>query len=68
MPKILATDLDGTLFYPKRRITMISKRNLKFIRDFVDNGNKLLIVSGRNVKFAKKVEKKNQKTNYFYWL
>lgn len=58
MPKILATDLDGTLFYPRRPFTMISKKNLKFVRDFIDDGNKLLLVTGRNMRSSKKVIKK----------
>lgn len=58
MSKILVTDLDGTLFYPKKRIAMISKENLKLIRDFIDNGNKFVIASGRNYLAAKKIIKK----------
>ncbi|MEG1222214.1 MAG: HAD family hydrolase [Bacilli bacterium] len=58
MPKILATDLDGTLFFPKRRLIMIPRKNLEFLREFYDAGNKIVVVSGRNVNFAKKVEKK----------
>lgn len=53
--KIIATDLDGTLFYPRKRISMIGKKNRKFINRFLDDGGRLLLVSGRNRYFAEKV-------------
>ena len=55
MKKIIATDLDGTLFYPKRRMTMISSKNLKFVQNYIDQGGKVIIVSGRNHYFTAKV-------------
>ena len=55
MPKVIATDLDGTLFYPKQRIRMISNKSLKFLRDFIDAGNRVVLVSGRNLEYCKKV-------------
>ncbi|MFA5421938.1 MAG: HAD family hydrolase [Bacilli bacterium] len=58
MKKIIATDLDGTLFYPKRLVAMISTRNLVFIRNYIDAGGRVIIVSGRNHFFAKKVVEK----------
>jgi len=58
MNKLIATDLDGTLFYPKHRIRMISRKSLRFIRDFIDEGNYFAIVSGRNASFGFKVAKK----------
>lgn len=45
--KIIATDLDGTLFYPKKAFQMVSKRNRVFIDRFMDDGGKLVLVSGR---------------------
>lgn len=48
MAKLLATDLDGTLFYPKKRIRLISNRTRNFIREFIDSGNYFAVVSGRN--------------------
>ena len=39
MNKVLATDLDGTLFYPKGRKRCIPKKNVKFLQDFIDDGN-----------------------------
>ena len=58
MPKIIATDLDGTLFYPKHTVRMISPKSLKFLRSFIDEGNKVVLVSGRNIEYCKKVVKK----------
>ncbi|MFA7068728.1 MAG: Cof-type HAD-IIB family hydrolase [Acidaminococcaceae bacterium] len=58
MKKIIATDLDGTLFYPKRLVAMISDRNKTFIRNFIDEGGKVIIVSGRNHFFSHKVVEK----------
>ncbi len=53
--KVIATDLDGTLFYPRKRIRMISADNRSFINKFMDDGGRLLIVSGRNRYFGEKV-------------
>lgn len=58
MNKVIATDLDGTLFYPKARINLIKKKSLKFVRKYIDDGGKFVIVSGRNEYFGKKVVKK----------
>lgn len=57
MEKIIATDLDGTLFYPKDKIHMIAKKNLFFIQSFIDNGGKVVLVSGRSLNYGLKVEK-----------
>lgn len=56
--KYLATDLDGTLFYPRDKKEMICKENLSFIRDFIDQGNKLILVSGRSLTYCKQVERR----------
>ena len=58
MAKVLVIDLDGTLFYPKKRVRMISRKNVKFIRRFIDDGNKVVICSGRNLPYAQKVIEK----------
>jgi Cof subfamily protein (haloacid dehalogenase superfamily) len=55
LDKVIATDLDGTLFYPRKRIRMISNDNRSFINKFMDDGGKLLLVSGRNRYFGEKV-------------
>lgn len=57
MIKYIATDLDGTLFYPKDRRHLISKENLFFLQSFIDGGGKVILVSGRSVEYGKKVEK-----------
>ncbi len=57
MDKIIVTDLDGTLFYPKDRINIVYKKNLFFVQSFIDNGGKLVIASGRSLLFGKKVQK-----------
>lgn len=51
MAKVLACDLDGTLFYPKKYKRCISKKNVKFLQDFIDAGNKLVLVSSRSIQF-----------------
>lgn len=58
MIKFLATDLDGTLFYPRDRKNYLSKANLFFVQSFIDNGGKLILVSGRSVEFGERVVKK----------
>lgn len=58
MIKLIATDLDGTLFYPKKRLTLMSKDNKNFLAKFINNGGKVVLVSGRNTAVVHKVEKK----------
>lgn len=53
--KLIATDLDGTLFYPKHRVHLISRRYVKFLRKRIDLGDKVVVVSGRNYSYADKV-------------
>lgn len=55
MSKLIATDLDGTLFYPKHRVKMISKKSIDFLRSHIDRGGRVVIVSGRNVNYSLKV-------------
>lgn len=56
--KLLASDLDGTLFYPKRRVKLIASKNQKFIERFLGEGNRLVLVTGRSPAFAQKVFQK----------
>lgn len=56
--KLVATDLDGTLFYPKRRIGIVSRRNRTFLREFVQSGRQVVLVSGRNINIAEKLTRK----------
>lgn len=53
--KVLACDLDGTLFFPKQRKRFVSKKNTAFLRKFIDLGNKVLLVSSRSENFIKKI-------------
>lgn len=64
MPKLLATDLDGTLFYPKKRIRLISNKTRDFIRQFIDDGNYFAVVSGRNIGPATRVFKKLEREGF----
>ena len=58
MGKVIATDLDGTLFYPKKRVSMIPKKSLAFLRNHIDNGGRLILISGRNYSSLVKVQEK----------
>jgi len=57
MPKLIAIDLDGTLFYPKKRIKLVSKENIKFLRWAKSNGHEVVFVTSRNRQFVEKVLK-----------
>ena len=57
MIKLIATDLDGTLFYPKRRISGLCSSNKKFLKKFLSEGGKLVLVTGRNAMIQPRVEK-----------
>lgn len=58
MIKVIATDLDGTLFYPKKRLRLIPKKNKEFLTRFASDGGKVVVVSSRGFNFASKLEKK----------
>ncbi len=57
MNKVLATDLDGTLFYPRQVKRCLPKSNLLFLRKWIDSGNKLVLVTSRSEEFIQKVVK-----------
>ena len=57
MIKALATDLDGTLFYPKRKMRLLRSKNKKFLKEFHEQGNQIILVTGRNKDVASKVAK-----------
>ncbi len=52
MGKLLAIDLDGTLFYPKSNKNLISKKNIQFLQDFIDAGNRVVFVTSRPLKIV----------------
>ena len=55
MAKLLAIDLDGTLFYPKRKRKCICKKNVLFLRKWIDAGNKVVLVTSRSTQFVEKL-------------
>lgn len=55
---VIATDLDGTLFYPKKKIRMLSKETKQFLNRYVNDGGKVLLVTGRNRFFGDKTGRK----------
>jgi Cof subfamily protein (haloacid dehalogenase superfamily) len=57
MPKLIAIDLDGTLFYPKKRIKLVSKENIKFLKWAKSNDHEVVFVTSRNREFVEKVLK-----------
>lgn len=56
--KVLVTDLDGTLFFPKSHVRMIPKSNVEFLKKWVHDGNRIVLNSSRGEYFAKKIFKK----------
>lgn len=58
MSYVFATDLDGTLFYPKKRFGMIDKKNIAFLRHIKEDGGRVVLVSSRSIGFLDKVSKK----------
>ena len=61
MPKVLATDLDGTLLYPRPNRTIVPKKNIVFLRRWVDEGNRLVVISSRGQIFMEKLMKEIQR-------
>lgn len=57
MSKLLAVDLDGTLFYPRQFVRCIPKKNVKFLRKWIDAGNRVVLISSRSYEFIKNLEK-----------
>ena len=56
MAKLLAIDLDGTLFYPKSIRRCICKKNVLFLRKWIDAGNKVVLVTSRSTQFTEKLK------------
>ena len=61
MPKVLAVDLDKTLFYPRQFKRCISRKNIRFLRRWYDAGNKIVLITSRTYDFVKKLEKEIQR-------
>lgn len=58
MIKAIATDLDGTLFYPKRKIRLLKNKNRKFLKSLDDRNVEIVVVTGRNKSITEKIEKR----------
>jgi Cof subfamily protein (haloacid dehalogenase superfamily) len=58
MIKLIATDLDGTLMHPKRVLSLVAPENKKVLADFVKNGGKVVLASGRSKHLCDKVSKR----------
>ena len=61
MCKLLACDLDGTLFYPKSVTRCISRRNVHFLRKWIDSGNKVVLITSRSTEFVERLKKEIQR-------
>ena len=61
MCKLLACDLDGTLFYPKQLNRCISRKNVRFLRKWIDAGNKVVLITSRSKEFAERLNKEIQR-------
>jgi Cof subfamily protein (haloacid dehalogenase superfamily) len=61
MAKLLAVDLDGTLFYPKRIKKCIPKKNVLFLRRWIDAGNKVVLVTSRSSQFTGRLKEEIQR-------
>ena len=57
MKKLIATDLDGTLLYPFSPFRFVPKRNVKFLREYIDQGGRVALVSARGEFFVNRVIK-----------
>lgn len=58
MIKVIATDLDGTLFYPKRKVRLLTSKNRRFLKNMIESGRRIAVVSGRNIEIGERIEKK----------
>jgi Cof subfamily protein (haloacid dehalogenase superfamily) len=53
--KLIAIDLDGTLFYPKKPISLVIKKNVLFVKAAIAAGHEVVFVTSRNHEFVQKV-------------
>lgn len=58
MIQVIATDLDGTLFYPKSPVKMLPRANRAFLNLFFSKGGRLVVASSRSHNFHDKFIKK----------
>ena len=57
MSKLLAVDLDGTPLYPKKLFRCISRRNCKFLQNWYDKGNRIVLITSRSASFIDRLTK-----------
>lgn len=55
--KVICSDLDGTLFYPKSKLMVISRKNRAFIRRFIDDGGRFVVVTSRGPLIGEKISR-----------
>ena len=58
MIRAIATDLDGTLFYPKRKLRLLKGKNRKFLKKLLDSDIEIVLVTGRNRSISEKIERR----------
>lgn len=58
MKFIVATDLDGTLLYPKRPLSILSRKNRDFLRRMHERGGEVVLATGRNSNLYPLIQKK----------
>lgn len=58
MIKIFATDLDGTLLFPKKKIRLIASRNRRYLQQVAAKGVRVVFVTGRNKRFCVKIARR----------
>ena len=56
MAKVLATDLDGTLMYPAKFTRCIPKKNVAFLRKWIDAGNRLVLITSRAPEYMNRLK------------
>mgnify|MGYP003307950113 CR=1 FL=1 len=60
MAKLLATDLDGTLMYPTKITRCIPKKNVKFLREWSNEGNNIVLITSRSINFMDRLHEELQ--------
>ncbi len=61
---VVATDLDGTYFYPKKRLRLISGPNFRLSQRIVKDGGRVLFVTSRNRFVLTKLKQKLKSDNF----
>ena len=61
---VVATDLDGTYFYPKKRLRLIAGPNYRLSQKIIENGGRLLFVTSRNRFVLTKLKNKLKSDNF----